>query len=130
MAARLKQRWRMRAGLWFAALALLLQTVLPAVHTAPAPGWDRAAFEGAHTLCLAPGAVPPAEHDKAPAHKLPPCPICQTFQMLGAGYAPPAVVAIQHPRGVGAVAHPVYVATCLPYRAPAGIGARGPPVSV
>ncbi|HTJ62610.1 MAG TPA: DUF2946 family protein [Alphaproteobacteria bacterium] len=121
---------RTRAGLWLAALALLLQTVMPAAHYGMGLGLDRAALKAEHALCLAPGEVPPAEHDKAPVHKLPPCPICQTFQMLGAGYAPPAEIAVEPPHGIDPVVHAVLASTNLQRRTPGGVSARGPPVSL
>ncbi len=130
MATALQRLSVARVGLWLALAALLLQVILPAVHYAGGVALDRVAFETAHSLCLAPGATPPAQPDKAPAHKPPPCPICQTFQLVGAGFVPPSAVAVPRPRQAQSIAH--YAFTSLVRRHPSRCNAqaRAPPTSV
>src|SRR6201999_318811 len=110
MTTAIRRRSVARVGLWLALAALLLQVVLPAVHYAGGVALDRVAFETAHSLCLAPGTVPPAQPDKAPAHKSLPCPICQTFQLLGLGFVPPSPAAVPLPRQTESFGHYAFAA--------------------
>jgi hypothetical protein len=130
MATAIKRRSSARVGLWLALAALLLQVVLPAVHYAGGVAPDRVAFETAHSLCLAPGAVPPTQPDKAPVHKSLPCPICQTFQLLGAGFIPPSTVAIPLPQQAGSIVHHAFAALMQPRRRYGDAQARAPPTFI
>jgi hypothetical protein len=91
-----KHRGSNRRAAWLAALALLAQALLPALHH---PGGMALAgtpsLVDARHLCLAPGSAPvsPADTDKSPAHHQPACPICQAVHAIG-GFAPPAAPTI------------------------------------
>ena len=80
-----------RPGSWLAVLAVLIQALMPALHhpagmaMAGMPG-----FADAVNMCLAPGSTAPGDHDKAPAHQMPACALCQAVHAMG-GFAPPTV---------------------------------------
>jgi hypothetical protein len=117
-------------GVWLALLALWVQALLPAIHHpgAAMPGTITSAIAG--SLCMAPGSAPVSPRDRAPEHKLPPCPVCQTLQILGAGFAPPATVAIPIPRFAGLVADDFGPGTGLPGRFRSTAQARAPPFPI
>jgi hypothetical protein len=116
-----------RLAVWLALLALWLQALLPAVHH-PAGAMSGLFGFGAGNLCTAPGSAPAAPQDKAPNHKPPPCPICQTFQILGAGFAPPAPIAIPLPHLRELAAHTILSITRIAERPRSRPRARAPPV--
>jgi hypothetical protein len=117
-------------GIWLALLALWIQALLPAVHHpgTAMPGTITFAFAG--SLCIAPGSAPAAPRDRAPEHKVPPCPVCQTLQILAAGFAPPAAIAIPIPRFAGLVADDFGTGNGLPGRYRSGAQARAPPLPI
>jgi len=115
---------------WLAAIAILLQTVVPLVHRpaeAASAGWAPALA----SFCQAAGSTAPAtpDDDKAPLHKLLPCGVCQSLQLLGAGFVPTAGVELQPP----AIASGDYATAPA---VPCGAGqttapqARAPPFSI
>jgi hypothetical protein len=92
------RRRRIR-GRWAAALALfaiLLQSLLPALHHPAGMTLAGGALAGGAgsgdrgNLCGAPGgAGEPADHpQKSPSHPMPACAICQAVHAIG-GFAPP-----------------------------------------
>jgi hypothetical protein len=117
------------AGVWLALLALWIQALLPAVHQPAGAMSGVFAFGMSGSLCLAPGSAPVVPQDKAPGHKTPPCPICQTFQILAAGFAPPAVAAIPLPRFAGLADTVTIYDTALPGHQRARPRARAPPLA-
>jgi hypothetical protein len=118
-----------RAGVWLALLALWIQALLPVVHQ-PTGAMSGAFGPGmSGSLCLAPGGAPAAPLDKAPHHKIPPCPICQTFQILAAGFVPPSATAIPLPGFAGLVAAAISTDTALPGPLHFRPQARAPPLS-
>jgi hypothetical protein len=77
---------------WLAAFAILLQSVLPALHHPAGMALaGEAGFGESRNLCLAPGSIPaPADNPgKAPAHHMPACALCQAAHAIG-GFAPPS----------------------------------------
>jgi hypothetical protein len=112
-------------AVWLALLALWLQALLPAIHHPGSmfmPGMSG-------KLCLAGGSAPAAPQDKAPDHKLPPCPICQSLQILAAGFVPPAKIAIPLPAFAGQVLLALSTAIFHVTRRIGAAQARGPPLS-
>jgi hypothetical protein len=92
---------QMRPAAWLALFALLFQALLPlAHHPAGMASMDMAQMDmpgySAGNLCMAPGTAPADPH-KDPAHKPPPCPICQTLQMLAGGFVPPSPIPLDLP---------------------------------
>lgn len=81
-----------RRASWLALFAILLQVVVPIVHQPGGAARAGPLSAAGANLCSAPGNGPasPVGTDKSPTHKLPPCPICQTFQMLSGGFVPPS----------------------------------------
>jgi hypothetical protein len=91
-----------RRSAWLALFALLFQALLPlGHHPADMASMDMAQMDmpgyGAGNLCMAPGTAPADPH-KDPAHKPPPCPICQTLQMLAGGFIPPSPISLEPPK--------------------------------
>jgi hypothetical protein len=112
-------------AVWLALLALWLQALLPAIHH---PGsMFMSGMSG--SLCLAGGGAPAPPQDKAPNHKLPPCPICQSLQILAAGFVPPAKIAIPLPVIAGTVSLALSTAVFHVTRQVGAAQARGPPLS-
>jgi hypothetical protein len=134
MIARRKYR-ATRPAAWLAAFAILLQALLPALHH-PASmalagiGGDKiAGLDIAQYLCLAPGGTTPDEHDKAPAHHIPPCALCSAVHAIG-GFAPPIAPVIAVSREYGVVV-PTATALALPQQRPTHRQqARAPPVLI
>ena len=122
-------RRRMSAlGVWLAFLALWVQALLPVVHQPTGAMSGPFALGMSGSLCLAPGSAPVAPQDKAPSHKPPPCPVCQTLQILAAGFAPPAA-AIPPPRFAGLAIADTRTDTGLFSRFRSRAQARAPPLS-
>ncbi len=116
---------------WIALLAILLQTLVPIFHEAPqAAASPFPALVG--SLCLAPGSMPPTpgDSDKIPVHKLPPCAICQTVQLLSAGFAPPTMPAIVRPIARAVNTIPLPAAAILVSKTAARPSARAPPWAI
>lgn len=118
---------RLRWGAWLALLALVLEALVPAVHR-PAAAMAAQMADTAN-MCMAPigphGA--PTDTDKLPARKSPPCPICQTLQMLSGGYLPPSAAGFLPDRAAHTVAHALPATSAPARRTAGGIQARGPP---
>lgn len=115
-------------GIWLALLALWVQALLPAVHHPASAMTGPFAFGIVSSLCLAPGNIPAGPQDKGPAHKLPPCPVCQTLQILAAGFAPADAIAIPLPRYAGVAAPIAATHIVRPPRLHSKAQARAPPV--
>ena len=118
---------------WVAALAVILPILAPLMHQPAGMAFaQRATLDLAANMCVAPGnpVAPPSDPDKAPAHKQPPCPICQTLQMLAGGYVPPSVIAAIPYGAAETVAPSTENSHFLPRRVLGGHGARAPPRSV
>jgi hypothetical protein len=114
---------RRSGGMLLAALALLMQVWLPAVHAplavarsrAPAYARITAAFSGGRlALCLAGTKERSGSPLQAPAHRPLPCPLCFTAQDLESFIPPPAI----------AVAANLWLAGAPGFAAPAPIIAR------
>lgn len=144
---------RLGRGAWVALFALWLQALLPLVHhpagmammgVAPMDmsSMDMSAmvmssgdmtpvsFGDPRNICLTPGTAPADPSDQAPGHKPPPpCPICQTFQMLHGGFIQPVQTTLVLP-AVYRTAVAVPISADVP-RQPihSGARARAPPVS-
>ena len=116
-------------AVWLAILAFWLQALLPAVHHPAGAMSGPFGFGVTGSLCLAQGNAPSAPHDKAPGHHAPPCPICQTFQTIAAGFAPAAATDIPRPRFAGLVSTPIGVDTARPLMPWFRPRARAPPLS-
>jgi hypothetical protein len=128
MIGRRHKRFRWAAGL--AALAILLQSLIPLLHHPAGMALaGTTGFGGGRNLCLAPGSVPaPADlPDKSPAHHIPACALCQAVHAIG-GFAPPAATSL--------TIAPRYATIVAPHRrdpAPARLcvaqqRARAPPI--
>ena len=120
-----------RRASWLALVAILFQVLLPVLHhPAAAMLGSQRDMAGAGNLCLAPIGNPtaPTDSDKAPAHKLPPCPICQTFQMLGAGFVPSSPIAFAAFAATAAAPVPAADTAINPRWIAAGARARAPPL--
>lgn len=82
-----------RRAAWLAVFALLLQTIIPALHhPASLALGSVSVLDAAQHLCLAQnaGSTTPSDHEKAPKHHaVPVCPMCQAVHAIG-GFAPPA----------------------------------------
>jgi hypothetical protein len=115
-------------GVWLAFLALWIQALLPAVHQPIGAMSGPFAFGVTGNLCLAPGSAPVTPQDKAPNHKLPPCPVCQTLQILAAGFAPPAAAAIPLPRFAGLASAVTHYDTAIARHRHTQQRARAPPL--
>jgi hypothetical protein len=92
----LNRRHRLfRPASWLAAVAILLQTLVPAVHHGG--GMARAAtpaFGDAKTMCLAPGSTAPDEPKQTPGHTTADCTMCcQALHAFG-GFVPPSSPAL------------------------------------
>jgi len=120
-----------RRASWLALFAILLQTLVPVPPPpANAARAGSASFEGAN-LCMAPGSIPagPAStDDKAPAHKAPPCAICQSVQMLAAGFVPSAAASFGLPSDPGHARAAIPGPQVRERLAATGARARAPPV--
>ncbi len=81
-----------RRAAWLAVLAVVLQMLVPLMHQ---PARVMLAG-GVMRICSSLINQAPADADKAPTHKLPPCPICQNLHMLGHGFVPPNTVVLAH----------------------------------
>jgi hypothetical protein len=91
------QRPQHRFMAWMAIFAILLQTLIPALHhPASMAMMDMPGMDGANGLCVAPGSTSPAPGapNKAPAHQIPPCALCQAVHAIGGFAPPPAPVVI------------------------------------
>jgi hypothetical protein len=111
-------------AVWLALLALWLQALLPTIHH---PGSMFMPGMSMGSLCLAGGSAPATPHDKDQDHKLPPCPICQSLQILAAGYVPPTAVAIPLQTVVG-IATAIFAPSVFrPSRRIESAQARAPP---
>jgi hypothetical protein len=123
----------LRPAAWLAAFAILLQAVLPLAHHPAGMALAGAAgFNEARNLCLAPGSVPaPADApDKAPAHHLPACALCQAVHAIG-GFAPPTATPVLIARRNGAVAYAAaWTAPGAQRRVRASQQPRAPPILV
>jgi hypothetical protein len=124
--------WAIRHGWvnWLAAVAILLQSVVPLVHrpadSAPT-GWGPALA----SFCQAPGSTAPLSPDdgKAPLHKMQPCSVCQTLQLLGTGFVPASAPVLLQPVAVaGDYAHQP-TAPSGSYQT-ASAQARAPPLTI
>ena len=117
-------------GIWLALLALWIQALLPAVvqQTGAMSGPFVLGISG--SLCLAPGSAPVVPQDRTPNHKPPSCPVCQTLQILAAGFAPPAATAIPLPRFAGLAVAYTRIDTDFLRRYRSTAQARAPPVSI
>jgi Protein of unknown function (DUF2946) len=82
-----------RRTTWLAIFALLLQTIIPALHHPATMALGATDFIGhADHICMPQGEneTAPASHDKSPGHhQSPSCPICQGVHAIG-GFAQPA----------------------------------------
>ena len=117
-----------RKGAWSVLLALWLQALLPLAHHPADMGMAGVAdLLVAHNLCLAPNSAPP-EPGKAPAHHMPPCPICQAVHAIG-GFAPPAPMMLAEPRFFARVALAALVAQAPPGSTHVRPQPRGPPLA-
>jgi len=95
-----RQRYRFfRPASWLALFAILLQSLVPAIHhpasMALAGATDNVVggFDLAKNLCVVPGHNAPEGPGKTPAHQLPDCAICQAVHAIG-GFVPPVVPAL------------------------------------
>ena len=92
-----------RRFLWFFRLAAFAALVAMLVPTATGLVHQPAAVQSLSRIC---GVDQPSSHgdpQKAPVHKVPFCPICQSLHLLGGGFVPPdAVTVIAVVSGVGA----------------------------
>ncbi|HVJ55804.1 MAG TPA: DUF2946 family protein [Aliidongia sp.] len=89
---------RLRLGVFIGILALLLQTLLPVLHH---PGLTLAPAQRLVLdvpVCSAHAAVPTKDQParELPAHKPPPCPLCQALHFMG-GYLPPIALLVPMP---------------------------------
>ena len=115
--------------------AILLQALLPAVHhpagmaLAGIDGDKIAGLDIAQYLCLASGNTTPNEHDKAPAHHIPPCALCLAVHAIG-GFAPPVAPVIAVCREFGIVAPTTTALVPLQQRPTPRQQPRAPPVLV
>jgi hypothetical protein len=106
-----------RPAAWLAALAILLQVLLP-VARSPASmaqaghGDTIAGLDIAQNLCHAPGDTSPDDHGPAPADHRQCCDFCLAVHAIG-GFAPPSAPAIAVSRDYGIVV-PVEAALILP----------------
>ena len=106
-----------RPAAWLAALAILLQVLLP-ITQAPAamaqgsPGDTIAGFDIAQHLCHAPGDAAPDDQSPAPADHQQCCDFCLAVHAIG-GFAPPSAPALAVSRQYGIVV-PVEAALILP----------------
>jgi hypothetical protein len=120
-----------RRAAWLAVFAILLQTIVPALHH-PAG----MAFGGAPTLsyaehlCVAPGSTPvaPTDPDKGAHHHLPACAICQAVHAIG-GFASPDAPSIALAGEFGRFLPVARTELLFPQRAGDFAQPRGPPVS-
>ena len=115
---------------WLALVAILLQTLVPIFHEAPRAAAELPFAGLAGSLCLAPGSMPPGDSDKIPVHKLPPCAICQTAQLLAAGFVPPNTPALVPPTAISGALLPLPRAAILISRSVARPSARAPPLTI
>ncbi len=110
-----------RATAWVALLAMLVPMFVMLAHQ---PAMAQAAVH----ICGAEQSNT-GGHDKAPAHKLPACPVCQSLHLLGGGSVPPDAVAVAAVSFV-AFAPVISVSDFVPASASTLLPpARAPPVS-
>jgi hypothetical protein len=124
-----------RGAAWLAIFALLLQSIIPALHH-PAtmalgtPG-EMVSLDGGKNLCLAPGSAPakPADQEKGShQHHMPACAICQAVHAIG-GFGPTTNAAIVLAPGFPADRPVARIALLVPRQARILPQPRGPPAS-
>jgi hypothetical protein len=115
---------------WLAAVAILLQSVVPIVHRptdATPTGWGPALA----SFCQASGNTAPLSPDdgKAPLHKMQPCGVCQTLQLLGAGFVPAAAPVLLQPTAITGGYANAPAGLCGSFQT-ASAQARAPPLTI
>jgi hypothetical protein len=121
-----------RRTAWLAVFALLLQSLIPAFHHPASMAFaGTLAFGDVKDLCLASGSAPvaPGDHDKAPQHHVPDCPICQAVHAMG-GFPPPTAPVVALPGEAGTGTPTVRTALLVRQRAFTLAQPRGPPASI
>jgi hypothetical protein len=106
-----------RPAAWLAALAILLQVLLPLMQSPAAMartghGDTIAGFDIAQNLCHAPGDTAPDDQGPAPADHQQCCDFCLAVHAIG-GFAPPSAPALTVSRKHGIVV-PIETALILP----------------
>jgi hypothetical protein len=120
---------RLRPGVLFALLALLIQTAIPLLPM-PAVAESLSPFDGAsicHSGDLTQQTTP--KPGKSSGHTSPDCPVCQALQLLG-GLTPPTPIALPQGSVRAEAADFVTPAVIRPHHTAAAHQARAPPPSV